>query len=133
MRTKVAVAISVLCLVVSVMPISAHHSVEKQYNVSNIITIRGVVTRIDWRNPHSRVSVDARNNDGTVSSWELELAAPNTLIKENLTKDFVKQGDSVTVDLWRAKDGSTFAHPLTLTTADGRIMNFPRTWPPTPK
>ena len=133
MRMKLAVAISVPGLAVAVMPISAHHSVEKQYDVNNTITIRGVVTRTEWRNPHSRVFVDARDNDGTVSSWEMELPAPNALTKENLTKDFVKQGDSVTVDLWRAKDGSNLAHALTLTTADGRIMNFPRTWPPTPK
>ena len=133
MRIKLAVAISGLVLAVSVIPISAHHSVEKQYDVSNTSTVRGVVTRTEWRNPHSRVFVDARNNDGTVSSWQIELPAPNTLTKENLTKDFVKQGDSVTVDLWRAKDGSTWAHALTLTTADGKIMNFPRTWPPNPK
>ena len=133
MRIKLAVAISGLVLAVSVIPISAHHSVEKQYDVSNTSTVRDVVTRTEWRNPHSRVFVDARNNDGTVSSWQIELPAPNTLTKENLTKDFVKQGDSVTVDLWRAKDGSTWAHALTLTTADGKIMNFPRTWPPNPK
>jgi len=133
MRIKLAVAISVLCLPVSVTAISAHHSVEKQYDVSNTIKIRGVVTRTEWRNPHSLVFVDARNNDGTVSSWEMELPAPNALTKENLAKDFVKHGDSVTVDLWRAKDGSNLAHALTMTTADGRIMNFPRTWPSTPK
>ena len=133
MRIPLAVSISVLGLAVSVMPISAHHSVEKQYDVSNTITIRGVVTRTEWRNPHSRVFVDARNDDGMVSSWNVELPAPNALTKENPTLDFVKQGDSVTVAFWRARDGSNSAHALTLTTADGRIMNFPRTWPSTPK
>jgi hypothetical protein len=114
----------------------AHHSVPAQYDISKTITIRGVVTKTEWTNPHARFWVDAKNDDGTVSTWEMELLAPNALKrKEGGRIDFVKQGDQVTVILWRAKDGSRLAHALTLTLPNGRIMEFPRDWgmPENPK
>jgi hypothetical protein len=127
MKTKLAVVISGLGLA-SAMPTLAHHSVPAQYDVSTMITIQGVVTKTEWTNPHARFWVDTRNADGTVSSWEMELPAPNALRKENVTMDFLKQGDQVTVNLWPAKNGSRLAHALTLTAPDGRVMNFARNW-----
>ena len=126
MRLKLAVAVSGFGLAASVMPMWAHHSVPASYDVSNTITIQGVVTKIEWRNPHARFWVDARNVDGTVSNWELELPALNVLREDNVNTDFVKQGDQVAVNLWRAKDGSRLGHCLTLTVPDGRVMTFPR-------
>ena len=124
-----------LILAVAVLPILAHHSVPATFDINTTITIQGVVTKTEWTNPHARFWVDARNAEGSVSNWELELPAPNALMKENVRRDFIKQGDQVTVNLWRAKDGSNFAHTLTLTFPDGRVMSFPRDWgmPANPK
>ena len=63
MKVKLAAAISMLDLVAYVIPVRAHHSVELTYDVSKIVTIQGVVTKIEWRNPHSRIWVDAQNGD----------------------------------------------------------------------
>ena len=126
MKAAVTIAVFGLGLAVSVMPGLAHHSVPAQYDVDREIAIRGVVTRIEWTNPHARLWVDAKNDDGTVSGWEMELPPPNALKRELGSLDFLKQGDQVSVSLWRAKDGSRVAHTLTLTTPDGRVMNFPR-------
>lgn len=79
MKLRMAVAIFVLTFAASVMPVAAHHSVPGTFDVSKEITIRGAVTRIEWANPHARFWVDARNDDGTVSNWELELPPPNAL------------------------------------------------------
>ena len=132
MKAKLTIAGFGVGLVVSVMPGLAHHSVAAQYDVDREIAIRGVVTRIEWTNPHARLWVDAKNDDGTVSGWEMELPPPNALKRELGSLDFVKQGDQVSVSLWRAKDGSSVAHTLTLTTPDGRVMSFPRSgwWMP---
>ena len=105
MKLRMAVAMFVLAIVASVVPLAAHHSVTAIFDVSKEVTIRGAVTKIDWTNPHFRFWVDARNDDGTVSNWELELAPP-TKLKRDLGLDFIKLGDQVTVDLWQAKDGS---------------------------
>lgn len=92
--------------------------------------IRGIVTKIEWTNPHARVWVDANNEDGTVSGWEMELPSPSALMREGVRRDLVRQGDQVAVNLWQAKDGSRLAHALTLALPDGRVMNFPRNWEP---
>jgi len=121
-----ALAVFGLGLAVSVSPVLAHHSVSAQYDVAREIAIRGVVTRIEWTNPHARLWLDARNDDGAVSGWEMELPPPNALKRELGGRDFVKQGDQVSVNVWRAKDGSRVAHTLSLAAPDGRVMNFPR-------
>jgi hypothetical protein len=126
MKATSTTAVVGLALVVSVMPGLAHHSVASRFDVEREIGLRGVVTRIEWTNPHARLWVDARSDDGTVSDWEMELPPPNALKRELGSLDFVKQGDQISVNLWRAKDGSRVAHALTLTTPDGRVMNFPR-------
>jgi hypothetical protein len=126
MKATFTIAVFGLGLAVSVMPGLAHHSVPAQYDVDREISIRGVVTRIEWTNPHARLWVDATNDDGTVSGWEMELPPPNALKRGLGSLDFVKQGDQVSVRLWRAKDGSRVAHTLTLTIPDGRVMNFSR-------
>ena len=128
MRIK-SVTIVALGWFVSVLPLLAHHSVAAKYDNSTTITIKGVITKIEWINPHAHFWVNARNNDGTVSDWEMELPAPNALMKAGRGQ-FIKQGDEVSVSLWRAKDGSRLAHTLTLTLPDGEILNFPREWMP---
>jgi uncharacterized protein DUF6152 len=114
-----------LGLAASVMSVAAHHSVPATFDISKEITIRGVITKIEWTNPHTRFWVDARNDDGTVSNWELELPPPNAL-KRTLGLDFIKLGDQLTVVLWRAKDGSRLANALDVVFPDGRSFNFGR-------
>jgi hypothetical protein len=75
MKLRMAVAIFVLTFAASVMPVAAHHSVPETFDISKEVTIRGAVTKIEWTNPHARFWVDARNDDGTVSNWELEFTA----------------------------------------------------------
>jgi hypothetical protein len=120
---KVSLAFAVFGLGLAVMPTFAHHSVEEQYNTGNVVTIQGVVMKIVWVNPHARLWVDT---DRAVSSWEIELPPPNALKIRNVKTDFVREGDQVTVTLWRAKDGSRLGHALTLTAPDGRVMDFSR-------
>jgi Family of unknown function (DUF6152) len=125
MKLRIAIATFALGFAASVMPVAAHHSVPETFDISKEITIGGVVTKIEWTNPHARFWVDARNDDGTVSNWELELPPPNAL-KRSLGLDFIKPGDQVTVVLWRAKDGSTLANVLDVVVPDGRVFNFNR-------
>ena len=125
MKLGMAVAFFVFAFAASVIPLSAHHSVPATFDVSKEIRIRGAVTKIEWTNPHGRFWVDARNDDGTVSNWELELPPP-TVLKRRVGLGFVKIGDQVTVGLWRAKDGSLLANTLTLTVQDGGVFNFSR-------
>ena len=129
MRTGLAVTVFGLGLVASGVPLQAHHSVAGNFDIGTTITIKGVITKTEWMNPHARFWVDAKNDDGTVSTWEMELPPPNALKRQEGGKlDFIKQGDQVIVSFWQAKDRSKLAHALTLTVPDGRVLNFPRDW-----
>jgi hypothetical protein len=120
---KVNLALAILGLGVAVMPMLAHHSVTEQYDTDTMVTIQGAVLKTVWVNPHARIWVVT---DRAVSSWEIELPPPNALKIRGVKTDFVQEGDQVTVTLWRAKNGSRLGHALTLTTPDGRVMDFAR-------
>lgn len=110
--------------------------------MSTTVTIQGTVTKVEWMNPHARLWMNTKNADGTVSNWELELPPPNVLTRMrapagepnntgnmgNMGKDTFKQGDQLTVTLWRAKDGSLLGNALTISFPDGRVMDLPRGW-----
>src|SRR5262245_25701555 len=115
--------LSIFGLGLAVMPMLAHHSVETQYDVGKIVTIKGSICKIVWVNPHALFWVDT---DGSVSSWEMELPPPNALKIRGFKMDSLREGDKVTVTFWRAKDGSRQGHALTLTSPDGSVIDFPR-------
>jgi hypothetical protein len=94
------------------------------YDFSKTLTIQGTVTNVEWLNPHARLGIQVENRD----HWELEMASVNALMKEGISRGFVKQGERVSVTLWRAKDGSLLGYPLTITLPDGRVIDLPRTW-----
>jgi hypothetical protein len=125
MRFKSVAAVFVLVVAGSVSRMAAHHSAPMTFDVSKEITIQGVVTNIEWMNPHTRFWVDVRNDDGAISTWELESAPPNTL-KRTVGLDFIKVRDQVTVVLWQAKDGAKLGHTLTVSFPDGRVFNSSR-------
>ena len=120
-RMKFNLAFAVVALFLAVMPMLAHHSVGEQYDTDKMLTIQGAIMKIVWANPHARLWVVT---DRAVSSWEIELPPPNALKIRGVKTEFVREGDQVTVTLWRAKDGSRLGHALTLTTPDGRIIDF---------
>jgi hypothetical protein len=76
MKLRIAIAMFVFGFAVSVMPVTAHHSVPGTYDISKQITLQGVVTKIQWRNPHTRLWMDVKNEDGIVFSWQLEFPVP---------------------------------------------------------
>ncbi len=124
MKVNLVAAVLGLGLTASLTPLLAHHSVAAEFDISRTITIQGTVTRTEWLNPHARVWVDAKNDDGTVSNWEVELPPPNNLKRNGLTKDSLNQGDQIALSVWRAKDGSRLANGLTLTPPDGQTLKL---------
>jgi hypothetical protein len=102
----------------------SHHSFAAQYDADQPITLRGVVTRVEWTNPHARFYIDVADENGDVVNWNLELASPNVLGRRGWSRDFVKPGDEITVEGSLARDGSKMANALAVSLADGtRIMS----------
>lgn len=123
MMTKWLVLIAGLGLLVPAVPVLAHHSFAAEYDASKTITLKGVVTKLDWTNPHARFYIDVKGQNGSVTNWNLELASVNALRRLGWTRDFLQPGTEVTVDAVLAKDGSNLASAKTITRADGRKMS----------
>ena len=102
-------------------PSLAHHSFAAQYDPDRPIMLKGVVTKIEWTNPHARFYIDVTDGAGNVINWNLELASPNILTRNGWSRNFVALGDEVTVDGSLARDGSKMANALTVTLADGTV------------
>jgi hypothetical protein len=98
----------------------AHHSFAGEFDTSKPITLEGVVTRIDWENPHVHYFVDVAGPDGTIVNWSCETGGPARLARKGWTQDSLKPGDKVVVHGYVSKDGSHAADGREVTLPDGR-------------
>lgn len=116
-----SLAVATACgLLVSVAPALAHHSFAAEYDAKKPVKITGVVTKMEWMNPHARFYVDVTGADGKVTNWNFELGAIPVLLRQGWRRDSLKTGDQVTVEGAMAKDGSTSANARSVVLADGR-------------
>ena len=109
-----------VALTVTAPPLTAHHSFAAQYDANRPLTIKGVVTKMEWMNPHSRFYVEVKDEAGKTTVWNVELASPNVLLRQGWTRESLKPGDLVTVQAAQAKDGSNFANAQSVMLPDGR-------------
>lgn len=110
------------------IPALAHHS-NVAFEVTKVVTISGVVKDFEWRNPHTWVILTIDDGKGGKVDWAVEGRAPGVLLRAGWTKNSLKPGDMVTVDMSPAKDGSKTGLVARVTKADGTILaNAP---PPT--
>ena len=120
MHTKPALVLAGAGLLFCAMPALAHHSFAAEYDADKAIELKGVVTRIEWMNPHARFYLDVKDERGQVTNWNLELASPNVLVRQGWTRKSLQVGDQITVNGAQAKDGSKMGNARTVTLADGR-------------
>jgi hypothetical protein len=100
-------------------PLWAHHSFKAEFDPAKQVTLTGVVTKVEWMNPHVWFYVDVRDGDGKVLSWSVESAGPNSLARRGWTRNSLKVGDRVTVTAYRARDGEPVASAAKVIMADG--------------
>lgn len=121
MRIILALALGIgsLCLAFAAQ---AHHGFSSEFDGSKPMELKGVVTKVEWANPHVYFYIDVKDSSGKVVNWGCETAGPGSLHRQGWTQNSLKVGDQVIVDGYPAKDGSKLADARNVTLADGRKL-----------
>lgn len=101
---------------------AAHHSFAAEFDAEKPVTLKGAVVKWEMLNPHGWITVDVIGPDGVKIRWMVETSNPNGLMRLGWTKNSLKPGDQITVEAYRAKDGSNTANAARVTLADGRSV-----------
>jgi hypothetical protein len=101
-------------------PALAHHSFAAEFDVDKVVTLKGVLTKLEWVNPHGWLHIDVKRPDGKVESWAIEAGGATALLRAGVRKTDFTLGVELTVEGYRAKNGNTVAVGRTVKTPDGR-------------
>ena len=130
MTTRLVSGLLLSTLLLATAPIAgAHHSVAGQFDVHKTLTLSGVVSKVDWVNPHINIFVDVKNVPGNVAkdeAWKFQSNPPAWFRRVGVSRaDFAKAiGQTITIEGNRAKDGSLFGYMLKVTFADGNFLEL---------
>jgi Family of unknown function (DUF6152) len=130
-RIKNCLALAATLALVAAVPLAAHHAVSAEFNSDKVVTLKGVVSKVDWVNPHIFVYFDAKDESGKVTTWRLQSVPPMFFKGSGLTKEKLVDGSEATVTAYPAKDGTEgFGFLLKLSYQDGRVYNLGGGAPP---
>jgi len=123
MRTTLLVLLgSGLLAVAAARPVSAHHSFAAEFDGAKPIELRGVVKKMEWINPHSWLTLDVKNTDGTTTTWEIEAGAPNAMFRRGFNRNSLPVGTEFVVNGFLAKDGQKRANGRDIRFPDGKLL-----------
>jgi Family of unknown function (DUF6152) len=108
----------IVAALISARPARAHHS-GAMFDMAHLITLTGVVTKVEWTNPHTFMYVNVKNDQGAVEEWAIEINSPNFLRHNGWTSSTVSPGDTITCTGAPAKSGSKFMHGMTIELSSG--------------
>ncbi len=111
-----------LVALLMVAPMYAHHAFSAEFDSKKPLKMKGVVTKVEFINPHSWIHINVTDEAGKVTSWMIEGGSPNTLFRRGINKDSLPKGTVVIVDGYQAKDGSNRANGRDVTLEDGRKL-----------
>ena len=119
MRTKLSVLLAGVALVGLTMPVVAHHAVGAEYDEAKVVKLTGVVSKVEWTNPHARIYIDVEA-DGKVVNWDFELGPPNGLMRQGWNRNSLQQGHVVKISGFLSKDQPNVANARSVFLPDGR-------------
>ena len=126
-RFSSAVSFALLTALIFAGAASAHHSVQSQFDIHKTVTVSGTVSKIEWINPHSYLTLNVKDASGNVQKWAFELGGAGALRRAGMSRadrGGLKPGDEVTATALAARDGSNSGFLQELKVGDGRVFKF---------
>ena len=121
MNTR-AITLVVIAVIGLAASAAAHHSWTSDYDAKKPVTVKGVVTKVEWTNPHTHFYVESKDDTGTVTAWNFEMASTLALERSGWSRKTLQAGDRVTITGFGGRAVTTRAIAQTITTADGRAL-----------
>ncbi len=106
------------------LPALAHHNYRLRFDDQIEITLTGVVTKFDWKNPHIVISIDVEDEDGNVANWALPTAAPAVADRNGINPETVLEGDTLVVTGWPARNGTNEMRARVMILEDGTAFRL---------
>ncbi len=129
MRYRLAVVLLTAGFAVMTASAAAHHSVSGQYDSAKPLTLTGVISKVDWINPHIYLYLDVKDKDGTLTSWTLSTLPTAMMRRAGLTRESLqgKPGEVVTINAIAARDETKRLGWISkITYADGHHVQLGR-------
>ena len=124
MRSSFFSALALASAFLFAAPVIAHHGFSVEFDETKPVTLTGVVTRMEFMNPHIYFYMDVKDAKGKAVNWAFEGSPPNILYRQGWRKDTIKPGDVVTVKGFRARDGAHLVAANMVTFQDGRQLSI---------
>jgi hypothetical protein len=109
-------------LLLAAVQLSAHHAFAAEFDINKPVKLQGVVTGMEWINPHAWIHIDVKGADGRITSWMVEGGSPNILLRRGFTKKSLEKGTEVIVEGYQAKNGENSANGANITFKDGKRL-----------
>lgn len=109
-------------VIACVARLDAHHSWTSDYDGAKPVAVKGVVTKVEWTNPHAHVYIESADGKGTVTTWNFEMASTLALERGGWSRKTLSAGDRVSVEGFGGRTEVTRAIVTSITTADGREL-----------
>jgi hypothetical protein len=123
-QRSIAVLAAAFCLFAAATALFGHHTFAVEYDTTKVITLKGEVVKVEWKNPHAYLYIEAKDAKGKIINWALEGSPPGTNMLAGWKKDMLKKGDMITVTAHPARDSSNRAAAREVTFPDGETLLF---------
>lgn len=119
MRTTLIAAAFALA---AAIPAPAHHAFAAEFDINRPVKLQGVVTQMEWINPHAWIHLDVKGPGGKIVNWMIEGGSPNILLRRGFTKQSLREGAEIVVEGYQSRNGEYRANGANITFKDGKRL-----------